>query len=323
MLRRWHLFTVVFSFIFLFLSAIFHWIAAAKEARFLQSKEHRRELVRWEASYALAMVVSFGVAGYALAKLLSKPIGQLRSDLELIDPHNPWQRIKADRYPEEFLPLVNEINKLLSKIQKVVEESGKEAAELVHELRVPLTLAKIRLEKSLEKMDPEIAEAIESELERLQQHMERAILLTKAEKGNLTIHWEKMELEKTTEIIIEGFRLLCENEGRHIYVEKEAGISIEADPSYLKQILYNLMANAMKHGFGDITIRMKKIGVNSAQLYVFNRIKPTKTRPGNLGLGKRIIQALVSVHGNMTIRYKQLNSLYCAKLSIYPRITKT
>ncbi|QSR87863.1 sensor histidine kinase [Methylacidiphilum caldifontis] len=322
MLRRWHLLTVVFSFIFLFLSAIFHWIATAKEARFLQSREHQRELVRWEASYALVMVVSFGLASYGLAKLLNKPIVRLRLDIESIDPHNPWQRIKPEGYPEEYLSLIHEINQLLSKIQKVVEESDKEAAQLAHELKVPLTLAKIRLEKSLEKMDPEIAEEIDSELERLKQHMERAILLNKAEKGNLTISWGKMELGKTAEIIIEGFRLLCETEQRHIHVEREEGIFIEADSSYLKQILYNLMANAMKHGTGDITVRMKKKGSLAAQLLVFNKIKPIRVKTGSLGLGKRIIQALVSAHGNMTIRYKQMGSLYCARLSIYPRTSK-
>ncbi|ACD84254.1 sensor histidine kinase [Candidatus Methylacidiphilum infernorum] len=318
MLRRWHLFSVVFGFIFLFLSAIFHWMATAKEARFLQSREHQRELVRWEASYALVMVVSFGMASYLLAKLLNRPIVRLRSDIESIDPRNPWQRIKPENYPQEYLALIHEINRLLSKIQKVVEESDKEAAQLAHELKVPLTLAKIRLEKSLEKMDPEIAEEIDSELERLKQHMERAIFLNKAEKGNLTISWGKMELGKTAEIIIEGFRLLCENEQRQIHVEKEEGIFIEADGTYLKQILYNLLANALKHGTGDITVRMKKKGGQGAQLLVFNKIKPIR-KMGSLGLGKRIIQALVSVHGNMAIRYKQLGSLYCARLSLYPR----
>ncbi|VVM04919.1 hypothetical protein MAMC_00298, partial [Methylacidimicrobium cyclopophantes] len=189
-----------------------------REARFLRTAEHRRELVRWEAGYALTMLAVFLGIGLFTATAGRRPLRSLRRQLSLLDPQNPWQRVHADERDPEIDALTREINRLLDRIQETLAEVDRASARIAHELKLPLTLARLRMERVVEKVDPAIAEQIEAELDRLGHHLDRALLLARAEKGGLVLHWERLRVDELMEALLEGFRLLAEAEGRSLEI---------------------------------------------------------------------------------------------------------
>ncbi|VVM04782.1 partial two-component system, OmpR family, sensor histidine kinase RstB, partial [Methylacidimicrobium cyclopophantes] len=93
---------------------------------------------------------------------------------------------------------------------------------------------------------------------------------------------------------------------------------VEADPTYLKQILYNLVSNALHHGRGAILIRVRP-GLDRVVVSIGNRIKRSGGKGSGLGVGKRIVAALVHSHGNMRIAYRTFREWHCARLTIFPK----
>lgn len=315
--RRWFTLTAVFGLAFLGVSTIFHWAASAREARFLKTAEHRRELVQWEAAYALAMLATFLGTGFLVATAGRRPLRALRRQLSLLDPQNPWQRAHADEQDPEIEALVQEINRLLDRVQETLAEVDRASARVAHELRLPLTMARLRMERVVERVDPAISEQIEAELDRLGHHLDRALLLARAEKGGLVLRWAHLHVDALLEELLEGFRLLAEAEGRTLESRTEPA-DAEADPTYLKQILYNLVSNALHHGRGPIFIRLRR-RLGCVVVTVGNRIKRTGARGSGLGVGKRIVAALVHSHGNMRIAYRTYREWHCTRLSILPK----
>ncbi|VVM04413.1 sensor histidine kinase [Methylacidimicrobium tartarophylax] len=315
--RRWLTVTAAFGLGFLGVSTAFHWAAAAREARFLKTAEHRRELVRWEAGYALAMLATFLGIGLLVATAGRRPLRALRRQLSLLDPQSPWQRVHSDERDPEVEALIQEINRLLERVQEVLAEVDRSSARLAHELKLPLTLARLRMERVVDRVDPAIAEQIEAELDRLGHHLERALLLARAEKGGLVLRWERLRVDDLMEELLEGFRLLAEAEGRTLEIRTEPA-EADADPTYLKQILYNLVSNALHHGRGPIFLRLRRAR-DRIVIRVGNRIKRSGGKGSGLGVGKRIVAALVHSHGNMRIAYRLFREWHCARLSIFPK----
>ncbi len=315
--RRWLTLTAVFGLVFLGVSTIFHWAASAREARFLKTPEHRRELVQWEAAYALAMLATFLGAALLVATAGRRPLRALRRQLALLDPQNPWQRAHADERDPEIEALVQEINRLLDRVQETLAEVDRASARMAHELKLPLTMARLRMERVVERVDPAITEQIEVELDRLGHHLDRALLLARAEKGRLVLRWERLDVNELLEELLEGFRLLAEAEGRTLETRTEPA-EADADRNYLKQILYNLVSNALHHGRGPIFLRLRR-GPGCVVVAVGNRIKRSGARGSGLGVGKRIVAALVQSHGNMRIAYRSYREWHCTRLVIFPK----
>ncbi|MGD9896468.1 MAG: sensor histidine kinase [Candidatus Methylacidiphilaceae bacterium] len=315
--RRWLTLTAAFGLSFLGVSTIFHWAASAREARFLKTEEHRRELVRWEAAYAMAMLATFLGTGLFVATAGRRPLRALRRQLSLLDPQSPWQRVHSDEQDPEVEALAGEINRLLDRIQEILAEVDRSSARLAHELKLPLTLARLRMEQVVDRVDPAIGEQIEAELDRLGHHLDRALLLARAEKGGLILRWERLRVDELMEQLLEGFRLLADAEGRTLEIRTERA-EAEADPTYLKQILYNLLSNALHHGRGPIVIRLRPAS-GRVVIRVGNRIKRSGGKGSGLGVGKRIVAALVQSHGNMRIAYRTFGEWHCVRLTLFPK----
>ncbi|CAB4242446.1 Histidine kinase [Methylacidimicrobium sp. AP8] len=316
--RRWLTLTAVFGLGFLGVSTIFHWVASAREARFLKSAEHRREMVRWEAAYALAMLTTFSGIGFLVAAAAKQPLRALRRQLSLLDPQNPWQRVHVDERDPEIEALVQEINRLLDRVQETLSEADRASARVAHELKLPLTMARLRMEQAVERVDPAISEQIQAELDRLSHYLDRALLLARAEKGGLVLRWERLRVDELLEELLEGFRLLAEAEGRTIEA-RMIPAEADADRTYLKQILYNLISNALRHGRGPIYLRLRR-NASGITLAVGNRIKRSGVGRSGLGMGKRIVAALVQSHGNMRAAYRLCREWHCARLRIFPKM---
>jgi C4-dicarboxylate-specific signal transduction histidine kinase len=94
--------------------------------------------------------------------------------------------------------------------------------------------------------------------------------------------------------LLEPFSRLATAGGRRLLWSCPAGVVVQADRSILKQIMFNLLSNALKHGDQDILLRVRsgRLGVS---LLLGNRLPERTQASGHgLGIGLRLVQALAN-----------------------------
>lgn len=161
-----------------------------------------------------------------------------------------------------------------------------------------------------------------SEVSRLIKLVEELKHLNHIDSHELRLDIEQYNLSKDINAILEGIQLQFDDKKVKLNKQIEQNIFIEADKDKLKQILINILTNALKYtpalGKVDVAVRHQEdkvvievkdtgIGIDSKDLpYVFERLYRSdisrNRKTGGSGIGLSIVKTLVDAHGgNITI----------------------
>lgn len=148
-------------------------------------------------------------------------------------------------------------------------------ASVSHELRTPLaqillfgetlTLGRTRSESERTRA----AEVIVREARRLMQMVENTLQLSRTDRPKVGLSPEQLRLAPAMRDVIDDFAPLAAERGVRILTELDATVSALVDRDALRQMLINLLDNALKYGPAGQTIRVSlalpkhTIGVNS------------------------------------------------------------
>jgi signal transduction histidine kinase len=238
-------------------------------------------------------LVGFSIgSAYLIARRSMRPIERINEQLAHLDIQSLSEPIRSTDADPEIGELVRHFNELLGRLQISFSHLQEFTGQVAHELRTPLQLMRLRIEANAAAMKPELAEELQEELGRLSSYVEKALTIARAEQGRLDLHHEPVPLKEFLTDALEPFTRLAAAEGRRLLWSCPDGIVILADRNALKQVLFNLMSNAMKHGDRDILLRVRRRG-RDAILLLGNRAAPGShaLQPG-LGIGLRLVQAL-------------------------------
>lgn len=272
------------------------------------------ELIEGWIGYALPLVVVTLVLGYYIARKSLRPIQNVNEQLQRISPKTLGQKIVLHEGDKEFRDLLEHINDLLGRLNNSFMEMSEYAAKVAHELRTPLAIMRLKVEQADSTIDPELSEDLQEELHRLTHVVDQSLLIAKAEQGRLMWQREEFDLSAMVEDVAKDFELLANESGRSVRVRAQAGCQLNSDPKYFKQVLHNLLTNALKHGQGDIVIRLIR-KQNRGGLVIFNRVPkqpPRSERTLNLGL--RVINALLSHQRDIEFQSGARNGHYAARV---------
>jgi signal transduction histidine kinase len=302
-----------FGLVFLPVAALYwylvdpHWLAGRGEPAAQGS-------VRTQALFVLIVWLVFAALGWLLERKAQQPLRALQAELLRLDPGNVLRRVSRHPATPEFDALVDCINDLLSRVHIALGQLDRFAAQVAHELRLPLTLARLRLDQAAPQLPEAVFEELTAELERLAQFVDQTLLLAKAEQGNLPLKRTRVDLHALLARIAEGIALMAEAEDRSLMLDAEPAC-IAFDAEYTKHIVYNLLANALRHGSGRIHVRLRGNGAR-VRLIVVNEMRAVPARHGSLGSGQRMVAALAALHRGMRIRYRSDDRRYLARLVI-------
>jgi signal transduction histidine kinase/ActR/RegA family two-component response regulator len=196
-------------------------------------------------------------------------------------------------------------------------------AVVSHELRTPLT-AVLGWSRMLHagQLDEETAkrarEIIMRNAETQRQLIEDLLDVSRIITGKLRLDVRAIELEPVIKSAVDAVRPAAEAKGikLHMVLDTRTG-HVAGDADRLQQVVWNLLANAIKFTpkEGHIEVRLERVnshvelsvsdtgqGITQEFLpYVFDRFRqadPTMTRVhGGLGLGLAIVRHLVELHG--------------------------
>ncbi|MCD4751599.1 MAG: GAF domain-containing sensor histidine kinase [Anaerolineaceae bacterium] len=195
-------------------------------------------------------------------------------------------------------------------------------SELVHEIRTPLgsinTIAYL-LQRS--EISPEqrisLSGTIQKEIERLNQMASNYLDFARLESGRIYFNAEIFNLKELLEECIDLINKGAEKEGIGLVINISSDLSdIEADQEKIKQVLLNLLNNAIKYNLknGTVTISASNKGTDKVSIIVedtgigfsdddlihlFERFYRSKTAmeiADGTGLGLSICKQIVEAH---------------------------
>jgi two-component system sensor histidine kinase BaeS len=189
-------------------------------------------------------------------------------------------------------------------------------ADIAHELRTPLSIVQGRLEGLIDGVyprEPSQLEPLLDETRVLTRLVEDLRTLANAESGVLTLDREPTDVGMLLRDAVSAVGAEAAQEGITISIDDaEPFPPVSVDPVRLRQVLVNLVANAIRHGSrgGGVTLRARATpsallievadngpGIAAEELpKIFDRFH---RRPGSTGsgLGLTIARSLVRAHG--------------------------
>lgn len=290
----------------------------------------------------LAMVRGLGLASTlsilaiiaAIALYIERSLQPLRQLSQLagtISANDLGQaRLQLDRAPSEVKELAQMLDFMLSRLSQSWEQQRQFVSDVSHELRTPLTIVHgylqsvLRRGTNLTEPQREALEIATSEADRIIRLLQDLLDLARADSGNLHFHLENLVLN---DIVIEVVGMAEQYDGqRGIKVEaSDRAIEVKADRNRLKQILLNLIDNALKYSEPSQAVILKVSQVGEQALVQvrdqgagiplqhqsriferFYRVDEARARStGGYGLGLSMVKTLVEgMGGSVAVRSK-------------------
>ena len=272
-----------------------------------------RELVESSLVWSIPLVLVAAAIGYWLARKSLNPIVSVNRQLEAKSASNLGEPIELSEVDEEFRDLLRQLNALLRRLDESFKEMNSYAAKVAHELRTPLAILRLKVEQSSGRIAPELAEELDEELHRLAHVVDQSLLIARAGQGRVAAQPLCLNLKATVTDVVQDFQMLAVEEKRNFTLIAPDECWVTADMGHLRQIIHNLLTNALKHGDGDLTVRVKCLG-DRAVLFVANFVT-FKEPNSTLGLGLRVVEALLRLEPEIHFRRRRGNGYYAARVS--------
>ena len=269
----------------------------------------------------IAVLIAIG-GGYLLVGRALAPVDQIGRKAEQITQHNLSERLPVAQTADELERLSLSLNHMIGRLQDAFLNSKRFVADASHELRTPLTVVRAELESlsSNRSLAPEFRETIGSvleEVERLARIVEQLFALSRLDAGESQAEWVKFDLAELVTTTADQMSLLAEDKGISVSCDAAQPVLVDGDRSRLKQVVVNLLDNAIKYTPEKGQIRLRVTAVNAhailevsdngigipadAQPHVFERffrVDKARTRdPEGAGLGLSIVKSICTAHG--------------------------
>jgi signal transduction histidine kinase len=263
---------------------------------------------RLYALFAIATLVALALTA-VLSRRIVRPIEELtRAVKEMARGAAPAPVRAAGR--DEIARLAAAFNSMAAAVATQEELRRRMVGDVAHELRTPLCRLRCELEAlqdGLAAPDPARIGSLHEEVLHLARLVEDLQELALADAGALRLHRERVDLGDTVARLV----------GAEAHLEAEAGLVVDADPTRLREVVHNILANAKRHtpAGGQIRVRVARAGPDASVAIgddgpgippadldrIFERLyrvdEPRGRDGGGAGLGLAIVRRLVELHG--------------------------
>ena len=274
-------------------------------------------------SIGLPIVLGVATIGSFLAiKGALAPVKKITLDAESITLKNLDQRLAAIDTRDEVAKLSNTLNQIISRLEHSFRAGSRFTTDASHELRTPLTIISGELERMInDSTVPEpVRESLTSlleETEHLVKIVQGLLTLSRLDNGNAQTENVKFDLAELAANTAEQFVPVASEKQLSLSYHSPRPVEIQGDSARLKQVIVNLLDNAIKYTppGGTVNLRVEARdkraclsvsdsghGIPESELpYVFDRFfRGTHNRaqsPDGTGLGLSIVQSVCTAHG--------------------------
>jgi heavy metal sensor kinase len=264
-----------------------------------------------------------GLGGYFLARHALSPIERMARRAHEINAERLSARLDVENPHDELGHLASAFNETLGRLERSFDQLRRFTSDASHELRTPLTAIRsvgevgLRQEGSAEHYREVIGSMLE-EAGRLTRLVESLLAIARADAGQI-------KLTRTAIVVLPFVRevgglleVLAEEREEHLSIDGDETARVQVDRSILRQILINLLDNAIKHSpvGGQISVRVLRSDTKTVSIEVedrgpgvsaehrdrvfdrFYRVDEARSRDvGGAGLGLAIAKWGAEAHG--------------------------
>jgi signal transduction histidine kinase len=281
----------------------------------------------------IGSVLSMGAIAVAIALYVRRSLQPLRQMSQLTATISTEDlekaQIQLQNAPTEVKELVQTCEQMLAKLSQSLEQQRQFVSDVSHELRTPLTVvcgyiqSTLRRSTNLTEPQREALGIAALETDRTIRLLQDLLDLARADTGYMHFNLEILSLN---ELVAELLSMAAGFSERDIQIEtSQDKILVKADRNRLKQVLLNLIDNALKYSEPDqpVTLKLYQLGGQAIvqvcdrgygiplqhQTRIFDRfyrVDEARARTtGGCGLGLSIVKTLVEgMGGSITLRSK-------------------
>jgi len=259
------------------------------------------------------------VGGIVIGRFTSAPITRIAKAAHRLGKGELGVRVQI-RGSQEIRELAETFNKMAAELQHAETLRTNLMNDVSHELRTPLTVLEGNLRAALDRVVP-LDEAEIASLYNQTRHLTRLVNdlreLSLAESGQLPLEKMPTDLKTLVAETIQALEPLAVEKGVTLAEEVPPLPEVTVDPFRIRQVLFNLLSNALQHtpeggkitlngetGSGVVFLSVQDTGegLEPEQLpAVFDRFyradKSRSRETGGTGLGLAIVKAIVEAHG--------------------------
>ena len=260
-----------------------------------------------------------GIMGVFLAKLTLHPVDSMIKTIHQITAENLKLRINIPATKDEIKKLADTFNEMLQRLDAAFSSQKEFIQDISHELRTPLTILKGELEVTLNKIrSPKEYESVLlsslEEIDRISRVVENLLLLARFDTKEMPLKLTPADLNRAIEEAISGMKTLAGQKNIRMEFRAEEKIVLAMNQNQMRQLLLNLLDNAVKYTpeKGRISATLSRennhalikisdtgIGMREDELpRIFDRFyRADKSRSAfGFGLGLSIVKSIVETH---------------------------
>jgi heavy metal sensor kinase len=211
-----------------------------------------------------------GIGGYFLARRALSPIERMARRAHEINAERLGARLDVENPDDELGRLASAFNETLARLERSFEQLRRFTSDASHELRTPLTAIRSVGEVGLRKQGTaghyrEVIGSMLEEAGRLTRLVESLLAIARADAGQIQLSRTEIQLLPFVKEVCSLLDVLVEERGQHLSVDGDETARVEADRAILRQIVINLLDNAIKYspGGGRISVRVLRDGTQS------------------------------------------------------------
>lgn len=286
-------------------------LAGVHEAR-------RAVLVAFAWALALTLVLGTG-GGLAISAIFLRRLDEISRAAEAIMGGDLRKRIPQANANDDLGRLARTFNRMLEQIERLIESNRHVSHNIAHDLRKPLARIVRRLE-AVRAAEPSLSnykEAVEGAIVDVHGVLEtfNALLrIAQIETGARRAGFKAVDLAAIAHEVAEAFQPAADDEGKALTIETNVSLPQAGDEELLKQMIANLIDNALRHtpkgarialrseranDLATLTICDDGPGVPEAEreriFEPFYRLDAARVTAGD-GLGLSLVAAIAELH---------------------------
>jgi signal transduction histidine kinase len=272
------------------------------------------------AAFLAACLLGFGSA-LVLARYLQRRLRTISRTAEAIIAGDIRERMPLSVRRDEFDQVAATLNRMLDRIEGLLENLRQVSSDIAHDLRTPLARLRNRLERgSKEDAPAAIADAIR-QVDDVLSLFAAILRIAEVEGGETRRFFAAVDLSALATELAESFAPSIEEERRTLLWSIERGVTVDGDRELLAQAFVNLLENAQRHTPQGTVIRLTLVSVGNCACFQirdsgpgvpksdlpritrrFARVESSRNTPG-YGLGLSLVNAVAKLHhGQLILR---------------------
>jgi heavy metal sensor kinase len=276
-------------------------------------------------SVALALLLA-AAGGWWIARAALRPVSQMAGQARAITARTAGARLTSTHPHDELGALAGAFNDLLGRLEAALAQQRQFMADASHELRTPVSVARTAIDVALARPTRPEEEYRDSlavlgrQMRRLGRIVEDMFLLARADAAGLSLQRGPLYLDELVADCMEETAVLAAPKGVGLDWDGARDVDASGDEQRLRQMLMNLLDNAVRHTPSGGRVRVELVAQNgAAELAVtdggpgipdhereriflrFVRLDASRGADEGAGLGLPIARAIAEAHGGTLI----------------------